>query len=145
MTQDKTWKDLKLRIKYDANGFVTTDLSTSHSGDLELISGRDNIIQAIRNRLATSHGELASLGHPDYGSKLDDVIGEPNTSDTHRIIETLVKDCILKEPRIEKVIKINAKPHITDHSCVDIMVYIKLRDTPEKLRLVIPFYLEGGL
>ena len=145
MVQDTFGKDLRLRVERDVNGFIKTNLSVSRTGDIETISGRDNIIQAVRNRLATSQGELAILGHPEYGSRLDDLIGEPNVPDTHRIIETLVKECIMKEPRIEKVIKVNAKSHKTDHNCVEIMVNVILRGSSEKIQLEFPFYLEGDL
>ena len=47
--------------------------------DLQLATGVDNITQAIIHRLKTCYGEMASLGHPDYGSRHNELIGEPNT------------------------------------------------------------------
>ncbi|MGV2388060.1 MAG UNVERIFIED_CONTAM: hypothetical protein LVR29_06225 [Microcystis novacekii LVE1205-3] len=38
-------------------------------GDLGAIEGQTNLRQAILNRLLTRKGELAKLGHPDYGSR----------------------------------------------------------------------------
>ncbi len=138
-------KDLFIKLRRSEDGAVNEDLNVSRIGDFEIVQGKDVVIQAIRNRLATPQGELAGLGHPEYGSLLDSVIGEPNTSDTHRIIETLVKDCLGREPRIEIIFKVVAKENETKKDCVDINVYLKLRGEPDNLKLVLPFYLEGAL
>lgn len=145
MNNDQFGKDLKLKLRRDERGFIKTDLSVSRSGDLEIIHHHETVIQSIRNRLATQQGELAELGHPEYGSLLDSVIGEPNIPDTHRIIETLVKDCLAQEPRVAKILDIIAAPNKHDHNCVDISVYLKLRGEPEHLKLVLNFELEGSL
>ena len=47
--------------------------------DLVLSSDLDNLRQAIEIRLLTPKGELAPLGHSDFGSRLPDLIGTPNT------------------------------------------------------------------
>ena len=138
-------KDLLLKVRRDKDGFVKADLTVARTGDLELIHAKDAVIQAIRNRLAARQGELAGLGHPEYGSLLESVIGEPNTPDTHRIIETLVKDCLAHEPRIENILEVTAGANYNDQDCVEICVYLKLRNEPESLKLVFPFYLEGAL
>jgi phage baseplate assembly protein W len=145
MTKSELNRDLKLKIERADNGFFKTDLSVSRSGDLESVEGRDNVIQAIRNRLATSRGELAEVGHPEYGSVLDAVIGEPNTPDTHRVIESLVRDCLGKETRIETILKVSVTGNRNDLNSVEILVYLKLRGDPDQLKLVLPFYLEGRL
>ena len=89
---DRFGKDLRIRVDTDKDGFQVSDLDISRTGDLGTVEGEETVIQAIRNRLATRRGELTELGHPEYGSLLETVIGEPNTEDTHRIIETLVRD-----------------------------------------------------
>jgi phage baseplate assembly protein W len=136
--------DIKLRTNIDDNGIVRSDLCLSNSGDLEVVNDRDNVIQAIWNRLATYQGELSDLGHQDYGSRLDDMIGEPNTPVTHRIIETMVKNCIGKDHRIEKIIEVKAIAHRSDPNRIEILVYLKLHSDHDKLKLELPFYLEGG-
>ena len=39
-------------------------------GDLAVATGRENLAQALLNRLHTRRGALAALGHPGYGSRL---------------------------------------------------------------------------
>ena len=85
------------------------------------------------------------LGHPEYGSLLETVIGEPNTEDTHRVIETLVRDCLQYESRIENIIEIEAKPNSAYPDVVDIAVSLKLRSEAEPIRVVYPLYLEETL
>lgn len=145
MTKSELNRDLKLKIERVDKGFYKADLSVSRSGDFETVEGRDNVIQAIRNRLATSQGELAEVGHPEYGSVLDAVIGEPNTPDTHRVIESLVKDCLVKETRIETILKVSVRGNRKDLNSIEILVYLKLLGDPDRLKLVLPFYLEGKL
>src|SRR2546423_3478452 len=51
--------------------------------DMNTYEGVDNLVQALLLRFLTPVGELATLGHPDYGSRLHQPIGEPNHQ-THR-------------------------------------------------------------
>ena len=143
--KDRFGKDLKIKVITDKDGFQVSDIDISRTGDLGRVQDEDTVIQAIRNRLATRRGELTELGYPEYGSLLETVIREPNTEDTHRVIETLVRDCLQYEPRIENIIDVSALHNSSDHNVVDINVIIKLRGSPEPLRAVYPMYLEETL
>jgi phage baseplate assembly protein W len=143
--KDHFGKDLKMIVATDDDGFQVSDLNISRTGDLGTVVGVETVIQAIRHRLCTRRGELSELGHPEYGSLLETVIGEPNTEDTHRVIETLVRDCLQYEPRIENIIEIEAKPNPTYNNIVDISVMLKLRGEAEPIRAVYPLYLEETL
>jgi len=143
--KDRFGKDLKIKILMDEDGFQVSDLEQSRTGDLNTVKDEETVLQAIRHRLSTRRGELTELGHPEYGSLLETVIGEPNTEDTHRIIETLVRDCLQYEPRIENIIELEAKPNSANHHVVDIWVSLKLRGGPEPIRVVYPMYLEETL
>jgi phage baseplate assembly protein W len=50
---------------------------------LETLQRVDNLKQALLLRFLTPTGELALLGHPDYGSRLSELIGELN-NETNR-------------------------------------------------------------
>ena len=78
---EEVFEDGELRVR--------NDLFSRNTGDLSTVGGKDNIIQAIRHRLSTRKGELTELGHPNYGSLLHEMIGQPNTEGTRAIIETL--------------------------------------------------------
>ena len=143
--KDRYGKDLKVVVTTDAEGFQEADLGISRTGDLDTVRDIDTVIQAIRNRLTTRRGELTELGHPEYGSLLETVIGEPNTPDTHRIIETLVRDCLQYESRIDNIIDITASANPRQNDVVDVEVILKLRYAAEPLRVVYPLYLEETL
>ena len=72
-------------------------------GDLVLVSGKDNIAQAIINRLLTRRGELAGLGHPDYGSRLFQLIGEPQNARSQALAELYIRECLAQDPRIDEI------------------------------------------
>jgi phage baseplate assembly protein W len=68
--------------------------------DFAVISGRDNLGQAVVLRLLTPRGELAALGHPDYGSRLHELIGRPNTETTRNLVRLFILESLAREPRI---------------------------------------------
>ena len=47
--------------------------------DLARLEGIENLKQALLLRCLTARGELAPLGHRDYGSRLAGLIGEPDS------------------------------------------------------------------
>src|SRR5947209_14155752 len=53
--------------------------------DLQVVSGTDNLAQAVLMRLLTPRGELAALGHPEYGSRLHELVGRQNTATTRNL------------------------------------------------------------
>jgi phage baseplate assembly protein W len=75
--------------------------------DLRLIGGRDNLRQAIMMRLLTPVGELAGLGHPDYGSRLFELVGRVNTDTTRNLARLYILESLQLEPRISKVNRIS--------------------------------------
>jgi len=136
-------RDLLVLTKKGEGDKFATDLSVKRTGDLETVDGRDLMIQAIRHRLLTRKGELSSLGHPEYGSLLEEVIGEPNIADTHRIIETLIRDCLKYETRIKNIISVKASPSGNENNLVRIFVHVELRGDDGEMKISYPLYLEG--
>ena len=53
--------------------------------DLGVVSGLDNLGQAVILRLLTPKGELAPLAHPEYGSRLHELVGRQNTATTRNL------------------------------------------------------------
>lgn len=78
--------------------------------DLKTVAGVDNLSQAILNRLHTRQGELANLGHPDYGSRLYQLVGELNNDRTRNLAELYIRECLAQEPRIEEIREIIFEP-----------------------------------
>ena len=99
--------DLKLNILPDNK---KCDLLISNTGDIETVTDDDELAQSIYHRLKTYRGELRELGHDDYGSLLENAIGEPSIEKTLRMVETFVHDALLGEERIERLLTIKAEP-----------------------------------
>jgi phage baseplate assembly protein W len=115
--------------------------------DLSVISGRANLVQALIVRLATERGELAPLGHPDYGSRHHDLIGEPNTETNRNLVKLHVLACLRQEPRLEEIVSVNVRPASgrEERQTVTIDVEAIARGDPTPLSLVIPFSFAGPL
>lgn len=75
--------------------------------DFSLSSGVDNLRQAIEIRLLTPRGELAALGHPDYGSRLPDLIGRPNTETNRNLAKLYVIEALQQEPRVQEIVAVD--------------------------------------
>lgn len=143
MNDDLLGTDLKLRIETrpDFVG-IGMDLKVTKSGDLMMAHGRQNLGQAILHRLLTRRGELTELGHPDYGSRLHELIGEPNNDRTRDLVRLYAKECISQDPRIHEIVKLTVStaadnPHIV---LLDITVQPIKSNVP--MNITFPFYLE---
>jgi phage baseplate assembly protein W len=89
-----------LRLFEEGGAF---DLTADHVGDLALAAGNDNIVQALTLRLLVRRGELAPLGWPTYGSRLHELIGEPNNRRTHTILMAHARAAVEQDPRVVEV------------------------------------------
>lgn len=144
-----------LRLEYilgggffeDADLAVRENLSTSAvERDLELVDGLDNLTQAIANRLKTHQGELADLGHPEYGSRHHELVGEPNVERTRNLVKLYVLQALKREPRIVRVIEARVTAeHDPPRETVRIELSVEVVDRATPLNLVVPFSLEASL
>jgi len=129
-------KDLKLRFER-----VGADLAPAE-GDLDTVSGDDNLAQALIHRLTTEQGELDDIGHADYGSRLYEMVGQPNTDTTRAMIRNLVDRCLSEEPRVAEVTSVRATANAHDPSRVDIEITVVPVGTKGALTVIYPFRLE---
>jgi len=143
-------RDLRLDYALVGGYFEDADLSSGrpagHSGaprDLRIAESVDNLTQALANRLKTRRGELKALGHPDYGSRHHELMGEPNVARTRDLIKLFVLQALRDEHRIEKVLAATVRPeHQPPRDTVRIELTLRLSGVPTPLNLVIPFSLE---
>ena len=143
MADDLLFTDLKLtRRSFDlpVSNRDEVDLVATANEDVALVSGRENLAQAIMNRLFTRRGELTRLGHPDYGSRLHLLIGEVNNTRTRALAEIYVRECLAQETRIEKVTQVKLEPPSRgqDRSTLFLTVSVKPAGTSQLLTLTIP-------
>lgn len=122
-----------IRLQDGAGGM---DLAPDNSGDLAYASGNDNIIQALIMRLKVRRGELAQLGWPDYGSRLHELIGEPNVSRTHIKIMAFARLAIEADPRVEKVTSTQIVSIPGERDMVRLMMDIKVISIQNPINLI---------
>jgi phage baseplate assembly protein W len=130
----------------DLQASLRTDVSP-RTIDLQVVKGKANLIQSLILRLKTERGELSRLGHPNYGSRHHQLIGEPNTEGNRNLIKLYILECLKQEPRLEAIQKIDVKPAQgrENRDKMDITITIKMKGFPDPLSLVIPFSFEGPL
>jgi hypothetical protein len=157
---DYLGQDLALGFTADEEGrtfagpFSHVDLQPVRRGrvfprsmDIGLVNGKANLIQSLIMRLKTERGELAPLGHPDYGSRHHRLIGEPNTEGNRNLIRLYILECLKQERRIEAVEKIIVMPGPgrENRDKVDVEISLRIAGVPDPLNLVLPFSFAGPL
>lgn len=110
--------------------------------DARLTSGVDNAVQAVIHRLKTVQGELADLGHPDYGSRHHRLVGEPNTEGNRNLVKLYVLQALALEPRVEKILSAAVvEDPMRERATIALTLRFIGEPTPQDL--VVPFNLGG--
>ena len=112
--------------------------------DLELLGGVGNLQQALLLRFLTPVGELAQLGHSDYGSRLFELIGELNNDTNRNRAKLFVLLALAGEPRVKQVLDVSVTRNAALREAIDISVTLQAIDSDTPLNLVFPFFLGGG-
>lgn len=113
--------------------------------DLVPVTGFENLQQALLLRFLTEVGELAHLGHPTYGSRLHELIGEPNTPTTRNRAKLYALQALAEEPRVAAVRTITVTTNPADRTRIDVRAAVVAIDQVTELNLVFPIPLAGGL
>jgi phage baseplate assembly protein W len=93
--------------------------------DMGSVSGDQNLGQAIVARLLTPKGELSGLAHPEYGSRLHELIGRQNTETTRNLIKLFILDSLQDEPRIEEVLDVTVEPIPGRRDAVSVLLRVE--------------------
>ena len=93
--------------------------------DFAILEGRENLGQALTTRLLTPKGELARLGHPAYGSRLHEVIGQLNTPTTRNLAKLFVIETLKAERRVEAIESVDVTPHPVNRFLIRIAISVK--------------------
>lgn len=110
--------------------------------DLQRLAGVNNLKQALLLRFLTPVGELALLGHRDYGSRLHTLIGELNNETNRNRAKLFVLEALAAEPRVEKVLAVDVTTRRSQPTRIDIRVSVQVIGQEAPLNLVFPFFLE---
>jgi phage baseplate assembly protein W len=137
MSTERLGRDLKI-VEKD----LGYDLNISPSGDLETIGEEYNLAQAIIMRLNTMQGELTDIGHSSYGSRLHELVGEPNNERTRELVRIYALESVNRDPRVEEVVNISVEKIEGDLNRIDISISVRATGLTSILNIVFPFYLE---
>jgi phage baseplate assembly protein W len=112
--------------------------------DLDRVEGVQNLQQALLLRFLTPRGELTHLGHPTYGTRLHELIGEPNTVTTRGRARLFALQALVEEPRVAEVVSLEVVTRRDAPSRIDIVTTLRAVDEDTPVNLVFPFFLEGA-
>jgi phage baseplate assembly protein W len=93
--------------------------------DLATTSGEGNLAQAVTLRLLTPRGELAALGHSEYGSRLGELIGRENTATTCNLARLYILESLRHETRIKEVLQLVVQPHAQQRDFIEIELQVR--------------------
>lgn len=113
-------------------------------GDLATVAGLDNLAQALWMRLGVPQGDLAPLGHPDYGSRLHLLIGRLLTPETIALARAYVREALRKEPRIAEITSLSVYPEPTLRDTLRIDLAVRPAGARQSIALAMTFALEPG-
>jgi phage baseplate assembly protein W len=145
-------RDLQLGWAGPAGAFTDGDLAPATRRelgrtvtDLAVADDVDQAVQLLVNRLMTRRGELAPLGHPDYGSRHHELVGEPNTERTRNLVKVHVLEALRHEPRVAAVLRcqVDGADAGRPRDVVRVVLLVRLVDRAEPLNLVVPVELAG--
>lgn len=101
-----------------------------------LYSGFELIRSSIRNILAFKYGSRFFLA--EFGSRLNDLMEEPNDEVLKNLILTFVIDAVTKwEKRVDQI---SATVDRTDTQSIDIRIIYKIKNSQTVDNFIYPFY-----
>lgn len=139
MSERKKVLGVDLRLKDEEMG---VDLTISPTGDLQTIAEELNVGQAVISRMRTRKGELLDIGHSQFGSRLYELVGEPNNEATRTLVRNIAKETLNADPRIKEIRRIDVQPSRFDPHRVDLEITVIAIQSETPINIVYPFYLE---
>lgn len=79
------------------------------TGDLNTISGYNNLSFSLGRRLQTTYGDL--IYHTDFGSRIPPEIGKIATGNELSLITAFTTSCLLSDPRVNKVTNVASQAY----------------------------------
>ena len=140
------WLDYQSSPGFYENADLRDELRGVGARDIKVARGVDTLRQAIVNRIKTYKGELLPLGHPEYGSRHHELIGQPNVERTRNLIKLFILQALKQERRIEKVLSANVlAEHEPPRETVRIELKLQIHNVLLPLNIIVPFNLTESL
>ena len=92
--------------------------------DLHTVSGLDNLVQALTLRLLVDKGDLSCLGHPRYGSKIRDLLGQTMDRANRELIRRYVRQALLEDKRVQEVVNVTVSNRVGAPDWVDVTALV---------------------
>lgn len=120
---------------------IQDDIQISSQSDFKIATGIINLGQAIINRLRTGVGELEL--HPDYGCRLNTLIGTIANDFTLALARQHIREALLQEPRINTINSITTG--FTDglKNVIQCEIQVTPIESEEPLNIIYPFFITG--
>ena len=112
--------------------------------DLQPVAEIENLQQALLLRFLTPVGELAALGHPDYGSRLHELIGELNNQTNRNRAKLFALTALQAEPKVRAVTSISVTTQRLEPNRITIDAHLAVLDEDSTLNFVFPFDFDEG-
>lgn len=101
-----------------------TDLVRGPTGDLDTLSGVENVRQALLHRLITVPGSL--IHRPTYGVGLKEFQNAPNTLAVLRALAIRIQEQFTQDPRVEKVEGVRIEKDDYQPELVYVIIRVKI-------------------
>jgi hypothetical protein len=95
------------------------------AGEASTVSGPVNLIQALTLRLLVHRSEIAGLGHPRYGSRVRELIGQPLTRANLDLLRRHVRAALKEDARVREIVSLHVAPRIDTPGAVDVAATIR--------------------
>lgn len=118
---------------------VNNDIIISSNNDFAITKYKDNLSQAIKNRLQTILNEMEL--HPEYGSKLSLLLGKQRNDLLKSEIVSEIGFTLLQEPRIQKVLNIDVEYMPNTKDTIIIKLEVLPIDTIKPVNMVYQLFL----
>lgn len=115
-------------------------LSVTPRGELALVTGAEDIEQAITIILETMPGERVM--RPSFGCRIWELVFAPNNAETHALAAYYVRQALaFWEPRIEvSEVVVRAE---NEFGAMEISISYTIKSTHDPRAIIFPFYLMG--
>jgi phage baseplate assembly protein W len=94
------------------------------SGELQRISGKANLVQALTLRLLVDKGEIAGLAKPRFGTRIRDLIGGPLDRANLELIRRYVSQALLQDPRVAEITRLIVRPRDREPGTVEVLAVV---------------------
>ncbi|WP_295455115.1 hypothetical protein [uncultured Thiodictyon sp.] len=118
---DPYGRDLRLVFAPAVEG---ADLAVG-AADLETVSGIANLCQALTLRLLVDRGELTALGHPRYGTRARELLGQTLDRANLELLRRYVRQSIQEDPRVAEVLGVAVSARPQAPGVVDIVAQVR--------------------